>query len=1053
LKRKFARILGVGLTLALLTSLMVFAAPVSADVTPPGVTVSPATISKPAEYSVRFELGKELAGSHAGTFSLPNIDDEFTITENSVDGGSGTITVAAGKVDVVANGNALIDGAGTATITPADGAVPWTTADATGDTLVVTAAASDTTGSWTRITGTATAAETADLGDATVVTGGGAFDLPDVDDEFTITAAAADSGTITVTTGGVDVTVTGDATWADPDWDGGAGGGTVVVTATAAGTTGSWTRTGASTAAITNDDDLDNVDVGALAISGDTITLTFPEDTDVSDTPAATMVAAPGWIGGEWLEAKTDAVEFTGDPAKRTVTATLGTADQIGEGAQVRIKITDGITNPSAIDDYILTVATSQETTAVESAPYSIGKPIVTPLEGIVQVMNPAGILMYQDTGGGAIGEALGFVEADGYTVLIGPGTYDEEEENLLTTPAKINVTIKATGTPEETIIIADWLVGSAGATLDGLNIQGAVTVNVANAPPAAPVVIQNCLFTHTAGPYPAPVAGFIFNNNAGSYVSIQDNTFDTSSGSVKDQCIVVNAGASVTITGNNFTVDAGTTAAGDDDTAVQVSGAVAAFPGGLSFTNNVITDASGVGYKALNTGMQTIAENEFSGLQTAVMVDGADAVTVSGNLIQNGTVPLGTTAATAPAQVDIVSVASGGTVLIEGNDIQNNAGYSVTVRDDADLVTVIGNYFGGNTYGLQNLDIGTNLKAMLNYWGASTGPIHLTNLAGTGDKVSDYVSFKPFAATTVPDAATATLDTAGTIDRSTTVGISFTSTKACGDVTLARYSANPAISDPPYAALANAYYDVYAPSADGDITILFYNASIDADTDAYYYSILSQSWTRCDTQAVAGNLAYVIVTVKTTTSPAVSDLGGTPFVLVTVPPSPTVTITSPDIGAYDIPIDPMFTWDVVPTALRYELTLSEDPTFAIIEWSYNVDANFYKATDSLRYSTTYYWRVRALTGEPYQVGPSWVTPSGPWSTGIFTTEAEPVEAAEEGPTEITVETPTVTVTPGDVNVDVVPVVPDYLLWTIVGIGAVLIIALIVLIVRTRRVA
>ena len=271
--------------------------------------------------------------------------------------------------------------------------------------------------------------------------------------------------------------------------------------------------------------------------------------------------------------------------------------------------------------------------------------------------------------------------------------------------------------------------------------------------------------------------------------------------------------------------------------------------------------------------------------------------------------------------------------------------------------------------------------------------------------------------------------------------------------MTLARYSANPAISSPRYAALANAYYDVFAPNAAGTITILLYNAGIDADTVAYYYSTLSQSWTECSQQAVAGNLAYVIVTVGTGTSPLAGELAGTPFVLVTVPPAPTVTITSPDIGAYDIPVDPMFTWDSVMGAVRYELTLSEDPTFAIIEWSYNVEDNFYKATDSLRYSTTYYWRVRALTVEPYQVGRTWVTPSGPWSTGIFTTMAEPVPPAEEAPTEITVETPEVTVTPGEVTVDVAPVVPDYLLWTIVAIGAVLIIALIVLIVRTRRVA
>jgi len=242
--------------------------------------------------------------------------------------------------------------------------------------------------------------------------------------------------------------------------------------------------------------------------------------------------------------------------------------------------------------------------------------------------------------------------------------------------------------------------------------------------------------------------------------------------------------------------------------------------------------------------------------------------------------------------------------------------------------------------------------------------------------------------------------------------------------------------------------------------TILFYNAAIDRNTSAYYYSTLQQAWWPCSTVAVAGNNAYVIVTVGAATSPTAAEMAGTPFVLVSVPPAPVVTITSPDIGAYDIPVSPMFTWDAVPGALRYELTLSEDPTFAIIEWSYNVDDNFYKATDDLRYSTTYYWRVRALTGEPYQVGPAWVTPSGPWSTGIFTwstgiftTEAEPVEAGEVTLPDITVESPDVTVTPGDVTVDVAPVVPDYLLWTIVGIGAVLIIALIVLIVRTRRVA
>ena len=131
----------------------------------------------------------------------------------------------------------------------------------------------------------------------------------------------------------------------------------------------------------------------------------------------------------------------------------------------------------------------------------------------------------------------------------------------------------------------------------------------------------------------------------------------------------------------------------------------------------------------------------------------------------------------------------------------------------------------------------------------------------------------------------------------------------------------------------------------------------------------------------------------------------------------------------------------------------SEDPTFTIIEWSYNVDQAFYKVDEPLRYDTTYYWRVRGVLAEPYQVGRSWVTPATPWATGIFTTEAEPVEEAEA----IVIEPPkpevNVEIPPTKVTVEpAAPAIPTYMLWVIVAVGAVLIIALIVLIVRTRRV-
>jgi hypothetical protein len=164
--------------------------------------------------------------------------------------------------------------------------------------------------------------------------------------------------------------------------------------------------------------------------------------------------------------------------------------------------------------------------------------------------------------------------------------------------------------------------------------------------------------------------------------------------------------------------------------------------------------------------------------------------------------------------------------------------------------------------------------------------------------------------------------------------------------------------------------------------------------------------------------------------------------------PEPEVdpTISGPAMAAEDVSIKPSFSWTAIPGA-TYEFVLAEDlgldDPFEIIDYSATSDINAHIAREDLKYSTTYHWRVRAVVdGTP-----------GDWVRGIFTTEAEPEEAAppiiiEEKPAppapEIILEVPP---TPAPVQV-----IPDYLLWVIVVVGAVLIIAVIVLIVRTRRV-
>jgi len=152
------------------------------------------------------------------------------------------------------------------------------------------------------------------------------------------------------------------------------------------------------------------------------------------------------------------------------------------------------------------------------------------------------------------------------------------------------------------------------------------------------------------------------------------------------------------------------------------------------------------------------------------------------------------------------------------------------------------------------------------------------------------------------------------------------------------------------------------------------------------------------------------------------------------VPYALELKITSPASGALNVPVKPTFVWTAVPGVTTYELVVSEDPTFAIIDFSRTSDKAYFQADEALKYSTTYSWKVR-------QAGGSWVF-------GIFTTEAKPVPPTSPF---IITQPPATTV---QVNVPApVEAVPGYLLWIIIAIGAVLVIALIVLIVRTRRAA
>jgi len=152
------------------------------------------------------------------------------------------------------------------------------------------------------------------------------------------------------------------------------------------------------------------------------------------------------------------------------------------------------------------------------------------------------------------------------------------------------------------------------------------------------------------------------------------------------------------------------------------------------------------------------------------------------------------------------------------------------------------------------------------------------------------------------------------------------------------------------------------------------------------------------------------------------------------------VKLVSPVNGAMDIALTPTFAWSTAAGATGYELVVSDDPTFAIITYSRTSTNAVFYSDEELAYSTVYYWKVRP-TGTAYPAAGT------PYVMGIFTTMAKPTET--QAPITITQTTQTITV---DVPAPQ-ETIPSYLLWIIIAIGAILVIALIVLIVRTRRVS
>jgi len=151
----------------------------------------------------------------------------------------------------------------------------------------------------------------------------------------------------------------------------------------------------------------------------------------------------------------------------------------------------------------------------------------------------------------------------------------------------------------------------------------------------------------------------------------------------------------------------------------------------------------------------------------------------------------------------------------------------------------------------------------------------------------------------------------------------------------------------------------------------------------------------------------------------------------------------APAPGAQGVALRPGFQWNPADWATGYEFQLDDSSDFSSPIKSFvgssALATTAYALDTDLSYSTTYVWRVRAVSA----------TSESLYGVGTFTTMAQPTTAP---PAVIVTETQppavTLTIPPAEPAAEITPA----WIWAIVIIGGVLVIAVIVLIVTTRRV-
>ena len=807
--------------------------------------------------------------------------------------------------------------------------------------------------------------------------------------------------------------------------------------------------------------------------TADTITVTFPSTFAVAAAATGTIAASAGWVTGLNSTAQNITSYVTGIAAPvtsttlNTVVFTLAVGDYIGANAQILININTGVTNPSTAGSYTLTVATSQDTTAVTSASFAISNPTPPAVAGVASVYNTAAtpVLIFQSNSlAAALTSAIGV--AGGATIKLTAGTYADPTGTYTFTTA---VTIQGTDPSAANVIIqGSTLWGITGTTIvvdsvtiDGTN--GAFTINASKSGTLSNSIVNNKNTVDMIATAPGAV-----------YVT--KDTF-----TVKAGMNGLTTGSAVTVTGSTFNVTStGTGIAATND--VTVSGCT--FTGAANTSDAYTGTGINVTANDAATPGSTIGTSTFTGLSNALIVNNAAAVvSFTGNTVTN----CGEAAPPAAAATPAITLTMANMLNIFGNTITNGTSNILTVAlTYADNVNITQNTFTGNAKAISSADttaVTGIVNASRNWWGgAANVPANVTLVALT----TAGLQFTPAlggAPGTAAFAVVGATTTANPIAASATVGLNITTATSAAAAILGAtaLSANPVGVAIPSADTAVKYWDVYGTisGAGAAATIDFYGttaAPVTATNSAVlFYNSVNGTWVNA---GGTGNAFanYFEIYVGTTTGCVVTpaQFNGTPFVLVTVPtvlgaPTPAAGVISPANGATGVDVSGVtFTWPIVTppagSTITYQFALAQASAntsaneFAILDYSDNTITNAEPNQEVLQYNTVYWWEVRAVVMSSTGA----VTLTGPWTMSMFTTMPQPPPATTM--TTVAPVTPVTTIITTNITSPVTtftfptatqtssPTIPSYLLWAVIAVGAVLVIAVIVLIVRTRRI-